>query len=91
MVHRLNSLVGSNDMPNKEDIDLSNDNILVFDYTPVTKGNILLIRPGGKWTKLSLNSKIINAVKREVPLKTPHSSNRQNRISSIRRSSITLY
>ena len=94
IVHKLNKLIGTYDVPDLNNLEnpsfYNNDdvNILVFDYTPIIQGNILIKYPGKKWEKLKMNSKLFNYIKKQITYKSPHTSKRSNWISSIRVSSI---
>jgi len=94
IVYELNTLINSNKdldlslVENPDFFNTSEINILVYDYTPIAQGNILIKRPGEKWEKLKLNSKIVNSIKKTINMHYPHGSNKSNILSSIRRSSI---
>jgi len=96
IVHELNRYIGTSKdissefLENPEAYNKNRVSILVYDYTPVVQGNILIKEVSGTWEKLRLNSKIFKALKNKVVLKESHISKRSNWISSIRRSNLNF-
>lgn len=95
-VIKLNSLLGTNNNPDSKDLenpDMIDDSkilIVVADYTPVIRGDLFVKHPGKTWTKLK-NIKIINDLKKNIFMKSPHATPRSNLLSSIRSSSIDSF
>ena len=91
---RLKQLLGTNESINNEDFEnysYYNDNeinIIAFDYTPVRNGDVYIKYPNKVWEKLKLNSKIINKIKKNIVIRTPHISNKSYIICSIRSSEL---
>lgn len=96
IVIRLKQLLGTNESINNEDFENypcynSNEiNIIAFDYTPVISGDVYIKYPNKVWEKLRLNSKIINKIKKNIVIRTPHISNKSNIIMSIRSSELNF-
>jgi len=98
VVSKLELLIGTEglsyfkeDIVNFEDYDATKTNVLVFDYSPIKQGKILIKVPNGVWEVLKMNSKIFNRLKKLVDYKEPHSSVKSNWLSSIRSSSVTEF
>jgi len=96
IVHELNRYIGTSKdissefLENPEVYDKNRASILVYDYTPIVQGNILIREVSGTWKKLRLNSKIFKVIKNKIVLRKPHISQRSNWISSIRRSNLNF-
>jgi len=94
VVHKLNELINTSHHPEQEDIINYNHyckddiNVLVYDYTPIARGNILIKFPNKNWEILKMNTRIFKDISKLVIKKTPHISNKSNWLSSIRRSSL---
>lgn len=88
-VVRHNALIGTMLFPDKDSLENPNFmiedevNVLVYDYTPVRSGNILIKHPNKPWEKLKMNSKIFNQIKKHTEYRKPHAMRRSNWLASI--------
>lgn len=95
-VIKCNKLIGTNLVPirmdlrsvNNTNFDLHTTNIIVYDYTPVISGNIIIRYPGTEWKKLKLNSKLVHTIMSKIQFKQPHAMRRANILASIKLSHI---
>ena len=94
IVVKLNGLIDTNNeldtkyLKNPQFYNKDEINILVYDYTPVIRGNILIKYPNESWTRLRMNSKIFNLTKKRITYREVHPIKKSNWLHSIQQSKL---